>query len=71
MSVFDNCGSLDKQLKIKPFFWHWVKWFIMDGSLSILGFVDWLGSLSGVFSVNVIKGNYKEEEGGRDGPQVL
>ena len=44
--TFENCESLDQTIKSSflYLFWDWVKLYIRDGSMSLIDFVDWLGS---------------------------
>ena len=45
--AFNNCECLDQTIKsfFLNLFWEWVRMYIEDGSLSLLEFVDWIGSL--------------------------
>ena len=44
--AFDNFENMDPTIKnsFLYLFWDWVKLYIEDGSLSLLDFVDWVGS---------------------------
>ena len=44
--AFDNFESMDRTIKnsFLYLFWDWVRLYIEGGSLSLLDFVDWIGS---------------------------
>ena len=44
--AFENCESLHQTIKnsFLYLFWEWVRLYIGDGSMSLLDFVNWLGS---------------------------
>ena len=44
--AFENCESLDQTIKssFSHLFWDWDRLYIEDDSISLLNFVDWLGS---------------------------
>ena len=44
--AFENCKSLDQTFKSSflYLFWDWARLYIGNGSMSLLDFVDWLGS---------------------------
>ena len=44
--AFENCESLDETIKSSflYLFWDWIRLHIRDESMSLLDFVDWLGS---------------------------
>ena len=46
MRAFENCESLDQTFKSSflYLFWDCARLYTGDGSMSLLDFVDWLGS---------------------------